>query len=169
MKYLDYNPSPQIENPRTNTLGHTVTMQQNPFDQIAKLIDPSGNVTQLNYDARRLTNINFPTFEQKVTYDNNNRIKDVTNLPDSPNKQTTQLDYDSVGNLISSLDAENNQHQFELDALDCVIKIIDPINGETTFEYDTRSNLTRVTDPEGRQTQFTYNGNNQLSAEIIGQ
>jgi hypothetical protein len=35
-----------------DALGNTVTMKQNPFDQISQLVDPTGNVTTLNYDAR---------------------------------------------------------------------------------------------------------------------
>ena len=114
-----------------DALGNTVTMKQNPFDQISQLVDPTGNVTTLNYDARRLSSISFPTFNQSVTYDSNNRIKQVENVLSDADNQTTQLDYDAVGNLISSLDAENNEHQFELDELDRVSKIIDPNNGET--------------------------------------
>jgi RHS repeat-associated protein len=150
-----------------DALGNTVSMKQNPFDQISQLVDPTGYVTTLNYDARRLSSISFPTFNQSVTYDSDNRIKQVENVLSDADNQTTQLDYDAVGNLISSLDAESNEHQFELDALDRVSKIIDPINGETLFAYDERGNLTRVTDPEGRQTAFEYNGNDQLIAEVI--
>jgi YD repeat-containing protein len=38
-----------------DTMGNTVSMKQNPFDQISQLVDPTGNVTTLNYDARRLS------------------------------------------------------------------------------------------------------------------
>ena len=145
-----------------DTLGNTFTMKQSPFDQISQLVDPTGNVTTLNYDARRLSSISFPTFHQSVTYDSDNRIKQVENVLSDAENQTTQLDYGAVGNLISSLDPESNEHRFELDELDRVSKIIDPIYGETLFAYDERGNLIRVTDPEGRQTAFEYNCIDQL-------
>ncbi len=64
----------------SDALGNTVSMKQNPFNQISQLVDPTGNVTTLNYDARRLSSISFPTFNQAVTYDSDNRIKQVENV-----------------------------------------------------------------------------------------
>ncbi|MFT6011198.1 MAG: hypothetical protein ACI96P_001430 [Candidatus Azotimanducaceae bacterium] len=58
----------------------TVSMKQNPFDQINQLVDPTGNVTSLHDDALRLTSISLPTFNQAVNYDGENRIKQVENV-----------------------------------------------------------------------------------------
>ncbi|MDZ7684425.1 MAG: hypothetical protein U5O39_04985 [Gammaproteobacteria bacterium] len=152
----------------TDARGNSVQMTQNPFDQIERLVDPTGNVTTLTYDARQLARINFPTFEQRLAYDENNRIDQVTNLVGGGASQVTRLDYDAVGNLIETLDAEDNAYRYTVDALGRIATITDPLEGTIEFAYDRRGNLTLVRDPEGRETRFEYNGNDQLTAEVIG-
>ncbi|MEX0941646.1 MAG: RHS repeat-associated core domain-containing protein [Pseudomonadales bacterium] len=156
----------------TDAQDNTVTLTQNPFDQIKQLVDPTGNVTTLNYNARQLASINFPTFTQTVEYDSDNRIDTVTNVLSNEGggaeNQTTALTYDVASNLIATLDAEGNGYTYAVDVLDRITTITDPIAGTIDFDYDRRGNLTRVQDPEGRETRFEYNGNDQLVAEVIG-
>ncbi|MEZ4892975.1 MAG: hypothetical protein R2778_08145 [Saprospiraceae bacterium] len=52
-----------------------------------------------------------------------------------------QFQYDGVGNMTKSTDANGNSVHFEYDLLNRLKEVVDPLNNTVQFEYDATSNL----------------------------
>ena len=76
--------------------------------------------------------------------------------------QTTQLSYDTSGNLIAALLPDGSSYSYTYDANGNLISQTDPLNLTTTFTYDTNNNLTSYTDAKNQTTQYAYDANNDL-------
>ena len=84
----------------------------------------------------------------------------------------TDFEYDAMGQLIKSIDPENNETTHEYNMLGQRVKRTHPDAGETRYEYDPAGNLTRL------YTQRLYNSSefiqyqyefNRLTAVIYPQ
>lgn len=88
------------------------------------------------------------------TYDSMNRLKSETIefTQNDSNTLTKSYFYDSKGNIIGTLNIDENQ-------------ISDVAN---TYEYDARNRLIRVKNPDGTTlAEYTYNGNNLRQSKTV--
>lgn len=131
---------------------------------LQRTIDGEGNSIQLNYTEGLLRSIQYPRHKELLSYDNRNRVKQTTQQGNGRN-YIRKRDLDPSGNLIGSVDAQENATAYEYDALNRVTKMIDAEGGVTEFTYDARDSLLQVKDPEGRLTIYTYNKNDHLLTE----
>ncbi len=76
--------------------------------------------------------------------------------------QTTQLSYDTSGNLVAALLPAGSSYSYTYDANGNLISQTDPLDLTTTFTYDTNNNLTSYTDAKNQTTQYAYDANNDL-------
>jgi large repetitive protein len=112
-----------------------------------------------------LNRIEYPTYLQTFDYDRRGRRTRVIDHLESATAITTTR-YDDVGNVVSTLDAQNRETSYHYDALDRLIEIIDPLEQSTKFEYDNRDNLVAVTDPNNHTTRYTYDRSDRKTREI---
>ncbi len=69
--------------------------------------------------------------------------------------------YDSVGNIIASIDANSHLTSYAYDADNQVISSTDPLGLTTTAVYDGDGNILATVDPMGHRTSYTYNLDDQ--------
>ncbi|MCP4166316.1 MAG: hypothetical protein GY759_10535 [Chloroflexi bacterium] len=140
--------------------------------------DEKGNAVQTNSHITVMTTFE-PVYNQP------------TSVTDGA-RNTTQLAYDSLGNLVSITDALNNTSRLEYNTFGQVIHMTDPLNNtigmsydlfgnqvETTdalgfrtqSDYDDRGNLTRLEDAENHVIRFSYDAMDRMAAatDALGQ
>ncbi|MEW8203091.1 MAG: RHS repeat-associated core domain-containing protein, partial [Candidatus Thiodiazotropha endolucinida] len=164
----------------TDPLVNTQRLEYDLEDRLISHQDAAGNLIQLGYGERSgqgggntgsvnypglLNRIEFPTYLQTFDYDRRNRRIRVIEHLDTGTAITT-AEYDEVGNVINTTDAEGRVTQYRYDALDRLVEVIDPQNQSTRFSYDNRDNLLSVTDPNGHTTRYTYDRANRTTSEI---
>ncbi|MCP4521281.1 MAG: RHS repeat protein [Cytophagales bacterium] len=77
--------------------------------------------------------------------------------------------YDDLGRLISSIDSELNENDFEYDNLGRLVSETSPqpslLGGEgvttISYEYDVNNNLTKIIHPDLRETEYSYDALNR--------
>ena len=89
----------------------------------------------------------------------NGRVKFITDFMGN----TTEMLYDSTGNLQKTIDCDGTEIVYHYDALGRTVSITTP-DGSTSYTYDVRGNQTSITDPLGNTTYYTYDNNNQLTS-----
>jgi YD repeat-containing protein len=138
----------------SDAYGNTVSFTYEPdFDKVTSVVDPLGNRTTMTYDQRgnlaALTLANgFSTY---MTYDGRGMLSSATN----PLEQAT-FNYDSMGNVSSSMDAGGNTITFTRDSAGNVTAVIGPEGRQTRYAYDQRNRVTGVTDALGQTTTYSY-------------
>ncbi len=65
-------------------------------------------------------------------------------------------DYDTIGNLVETVNATGMQTTYGYDALNRLLTIIEPGNSTTSYTYDSHDNITLVTDAVNKVTTFTH-------------
>ena len=90
----------------------------------------------------------------------------------SPLLHETLLDYDEVGNVIRSTDAELRATRFRYDEMNRLTQVIDATNsspapscgtaGVTCYTYDRSGNLVAIQDARNQVTTFEYDSQNRL-------
>ncbi|NJK64939.1 MAG: RHS repeat protein [Synechococcaceae cyanobacterium SM2_3_1] len=132
---------------RTATQGGTVTATYTLDGNVDTMTDPTG-VTQYHYDpAGRLSGIDFPSGQRiGYTYDVLGQVKTVsTQVRETAPMNTTEYDYDEVGNLKM---------------------IIDPLDGVTTMTYDDADRLEERLLPNGVRSTYTYDDLDQVRSIV---
>lgn len=149
----------------TDASGNTSTIAYNTQGLPSRFIDGEGNNIRLSYQNNQLTEQQFPTYTARSSFDSRGRQVESTAAAND-SEYTTEHIYDSVGNLVSTTDANGEVEHYHYDHLGRPVRIVDAQGGETLLQYDARDNLLSVTDPEGRLTQYRYDVNDQVVAEI---
>jgi RHS repeat-associated protein len=178
----------------TDALGRTTTYTYDAHENLISQTDGFGNVTAYTYDANGCqTSIRAPlgdtsqtiynqfcqptsitdaanTNTQTLTYDGNFNLKQVTDLENGPNTQVLSATYDTMGNVLTSTDANGKTTQNEYDSRGNLIQITDPLNDITHMVYDGMDRLVSQADPRGNTTQFTYDalGNLKQKTDAMG-
>lgn len=119
------------------------TWEYNDRNQVTKMTNALGEVTEYKYDARG-------------------------NLTDAiePNGVTTTSVYNDKGQMSSMTDAEGRTTSFEYDSHGNRDKIIDPGGGITLITYDDAGRVTARTDAEHHTTRYEYDGNGNVTKII---
>ena len=93
------------------------------------------------------------------SYDNLNRIKEITDALNGKTKFT----YDANGNLLTVTDAKNQVITYTYNGRDKVATMIDQIGKLETYSYDKMDSLVSVKDRKSQITSYAYNILNQLT------
>ncbi len=111
-------------------------------------------------------------YEIKYAYDINANRTSITDR----NGRITEFNYDSRGNVISTLDPNepNNPNDGGITQVkyedanfpDLPTKKIDALGNITTWQYDSYGNVKEQIDPNGNHRYWTYNGFGQKQTEI---
>jgi|GEM_PF-3435530 len=126
--------------------------------------DPLGNTVKYKYNKggwRRL--IIDPRKKQHVL--NRDNVGNIIQTVD-PNQNVDEYEFDFSYRLIFHRDTLGNTTQYcysnSLTTQNKTIVVIDANDGNTTFEYGTRGRIIRVTDALGYATKYDYDGNGNL-------
>ncbi|QLY78026.1 carbohydrate binding domain-containing protein [Clostridium intestinale] len=77
--------------------------------------------------------------------------------------------YDSKGNIISSVDLSKQQTKFEYNGSNDLIKTTDPKGNQFKYEYDSKKNITKATSAENLIYNFEYDSyGNAIKSKISG-
>ena len=138
----------------TNALGQvTQYTRYNPHGQIEQIIDPNGLTTTLSYDAR-----------QRLT---------SRSSSDGSSTQTTQYQYDGVGQLTQITQADGSTLTYTYDGAHRLTRIADSLGNHIDYTLDAMGNRTNEAkvDPTGNLTQSlsrTIDALNRVQ-NIVGQ
>ncbi len=153
---------------RNNALSYTY----DGAGRLETVLDAAGNKTTYKYDGNSNTvevtqedrgPLGVETYKTINEFDQANRLTKSTD----PAGEVIQNVYDSVGNLVISIDPEGNQTSAEFDNANRRVKTEEG-NGTivTRFEFDLNSRLTGITDANGNTTRHGYdqlNRNNRIT------
>lgn len=143
---------------------------RDPDGRPATTVSPSGNQTNLAYDAMgRVSTQSDGVGSISWTYNNNGNATNVAETPVTPVSGTVtniQRSYDALNRVISCTDAPNGANLtvgYSYDPEGNLSQITYP--GETkpvTYTYDGSNRLIQVKDWDGRITTYTYDAAGRL-------
>jgi len=113
------------------------------------------------HDENDTAGLDTPT---TIRRDGLDRVVEVIERSESEAFNTTYT-WDSLGDLVSITDAQNNRKSMTFDSLKRNIALNDPDRGIMNYEYDDVSNVIRTVDANGQQTLFSYDFANRLLTE----
>ncbi|MEZ4926854.1 MAG: RHS repeat-associated core domain-containing protein [Saprospiraceae bacterium] len=152
------------------------------FNRLNSIKDKNGNQTQMQYDPKgNLTMLQMPEgVSVAMGYTSNGNLASMTdaklqttNFSYNANNElefisypigVEQFQYDGVGNMTKSTDANGNSVHFEYDLLNRLKEVVDPLNNTVQFEYDATSNLSREVDANTNEKSYEYDQHNRLAA-----
>lgn len=139
-----------------NPLGQNVSTAHTPQLLPAKITDPLGRVTAMEYDANGNLTQHTDAAGQVTTYtyDADWNLTSVTN----PLGQITRFEYDDRHNLIKETSHLGQVTAYQVDNKGQVTGITQPDGGRYTLRYDTHGNLTGITNPLGHTLQTHFDG-----------
>lgn len=152
----------------TDPLGHKSTKTYNQFGGVLTATDAANTNTQTNtYDANfnpiQITDLLNGAGTQVVssTFDSLGNVLTTTDA----NGKTAEFAYDPNGNRIQATDALNEVTHYAYDAMDRLITQIDPLGNKTQFSYDALGRLTTKTDALHGVTSYVYDNNGNRTSE----
>ena len=139
----------------TNPENRSLQFYYNAAGFLESLTDPSGK--SISYERNNEGKVTSKTDTAgqiwNYTYNDRGQIETVTN----PLRQTVQLEFDNETGLLTLMtDPQGNTTQLNYDVLGRLISITDPLHQTTFFEYDKRGLLTSLTNVANQITTFTY-------------
>ena len=179
---IEYNEKSQRSS-YTDKLGYLTSFWYNKAGNIAKITNPLGVTTELEYveDSSKITSITIDGNQKfRNSYDDAGKlvsIKDALNsvttisytqndLPElitQADGSQIHLRYDERGNIIQVKDASGITTEYFYDTLNRVIGTIDGNKNETNFGYDEQGNISAVTNANGYSQTYDYNKINKVS------
>jgi RHS repeat-associated protein len=145
----------------TDRSGQTTHFEYEPiFNNVTKITDKLGRVTQFAYDAHgNLTTItNALNQTTTLAYDS---FGELTSMIDALG-HTTRLEYDAYGNIAAVIDALNHRATFEYDLVGRNTAIVDPLSRRSHWTFDELDRVISKTDTAGASSSFTYDANDNL-------
>lgn len=143
----------------TNARGKTTTFAYAADGTMASATDARGKATTFDHDAlgRPLSSKDPLGRETSYAYDARDRLKKITHPPAKTGDPatTTELAYDSRGNLTSQTDERGKVTKYEYDRHNRLTATEDPTGRRTTAAYDTEGNRTAITEAAGTASAST--------------
>ncbi len=174
----------------TDPMNRTTTYTYDSNENVISMVDPLQNpATRYTYDANGFqTSITDPlghtshktynqfggvltatdaanTNTQTTTYDANFNLIQVTDLLNGAGTQVVSSTYDSLGNMLTSTDANGKTTDFGYDPNGNLIQVTDALNEVTHYAYDAMDRIVSQIDPRGNTTQFAYDALGRLKTK----
>lgn len=138
------------------------------YDAIGNMIsriDADGIVTNYTYDSvNNITNIQYG--DNKIVayeYSNTNYVVSMTDW-----NGTTTYELDPLGRVLSVLDYQNHQTEYEWNSNGEKSLIIYPDGSSISYEYDCNNRLIKVNDSIMGETIYEYDVNDNLIKTLLG-
>jgi len=182
--HYDYYPHGLLEKITLPTGGYL----QNGYDAAQQLVsveDSFGNKISYEYDLRGNVEVEkifsgengsseLLRYAIKNAYDARNRLVEVTEAVTSLSDLTAGTGsvqsraFDGVGNLMSSVDGEDNETTYDYDALNRLEKVFDAVNSlsaPTQMSWTVADQVKQVVAPNDATTDFVYDDLGNLLSE----
>ncbi len=167
----------------TNAMGHEVTMTYDSMSRVRSIsMKVQGETYTISYEYDSMGRVvSYTDEEGNVTKSAYDLMGNVTSTMDALGNVSSQMTYDSAGNIIKVTDALGVSSEYtydamgnltkltaykgtaneavdiyEYDAAGRVLKAKDAEEGESSYTYDKLGNITSVTNPNGGVTKYTY-------------
>lgn len=147
---------------RINSTGTTLFTQINyesRYQQVKRVYDSKNYLYQYTYDYELLTT--------DPRYGTKGSLVTIEQPAVSGVKPTTNMYYNSYGQITKLIDPNNNQTEYDYYPATGYLKSVKQdgagINALTQLTYDTYGNIDTITDAENHPTNFDYNELNQLA------
>lgn len=153
----------------------TTRYEYNDMNDVTKVTDPMGNVTNYTYTNGNLTKIQSPISDvwtqiSRLSNGLPSQVKDAegvtidysydsygnVNKMTLPGSLVTVPTYDAAGRLTSIKNALGNIYTYDYDANDNLTSEKDPANNTTTYGYDDNDNLTGIWNAKNNKTTLEY-------------
>jgi RHS repeat-associated protein len=179
-RYLDYDPEAR----RTvveDSLGAKTTYYFNELDLPVKIIDPLGGENQYKYGSKGELLSETDEIERTAKYKYNDYGDCISIMhPDGTIRRFEytgdsllqklideaeaefQHEYDQRGNIIATIDALGNRHEYSYNEFGDLEKAVDPLGGETKFKWNERGQITELATPLGAATSYGYDERGRL-------
>lgn len=127
--------------------------------------DGNGNIVKITTPEGYVT---------KVTYDESDRVIDITRDEGNSFLRSTKYEYDRAGNLVKEIDCNGNCTKYDYDAMNRRIRITDREGGVTRLFYDESGNVIKYVSPQnyvpeeddGEGIVYKYDDLNRIS-EVV--
>ncbi|WP_343363312.1 DUF6531 domain-containing protein [Listeria seeligeri] len=132
--------------------------------QLVKTWDGKGNVSVNSYnDFDQLIESKQPNgFVETTTY---NEFSDVIQVENNVDTTPSEVNtYDQFGQLISKLDGNQNETQYEYNSKGQIIKTIAANGNEISYIYDDNGRVASMQDVRGNNTEYQYDALGQVLA-----
>ena len=144
-------------------LGNLTTNIYDPSDNLISTTGPLGEKTTFTYNADKslasttdargnLTSANPSDFTSTFRYLPNGLVSGITNALSG----TTSMYYNTMGNMVETMDARGNKIKMEYNVLGLPTKVTDPLQNETAMTYDQMGNVLTSKNAKGAITTYTY-------------
>jgi RHS repeat-associated protein len=131
----------------TNAAGNTLKRIYDFNNRLIREVDPRGAVNKWAYDA-----------EGNVTQ--------ITRSAGTPDEAVYTFGYDSEGNIVATTDALGNTTEYDYDDLGNVTIQIYPTGDTLQWEYDSLGRMVAHTDAEGNSVEYRYDDAGNKIREI---
>ncbi|MDP3789385.1 MAG: toxin TcdB middle/N-terminal domain-containing protein, partial [Candidatus Omnitrophota bacterium] len=160
-KYLQY-PVPASENyVAPNYAQLKVRYIYDSVGRVIRTIRPDAVSSYGEYEGWMVTAIDENGHKIKQEKDAFGRLIKVTEYNGAA-EYITQYQYDTLGNLTKTIDAESNATTITYDSLGRKSSMDDPDMGHWVYEYDALGNLKKQTDAKEQVINFVYDSINRL-------
>lgn len=158
--------------PKTGSSTSSITTQftyESTYNRIKTSTDPLNRVTTFTYDGNgNLTRIDQPqvngqTPQISYEYDTRGRVIRETDPVGMKKKYSYDAGTGDLTSIILNEDGYNLTTQMTYDTVGNLWKIADPRGSTTTFIYNSMRYLTQITDPLSYMTKNTYNQDGYLT------
>ncbi|HEV2990987.1 MAG TPA: RHS repeat-associated core domain-containing protein [Candidatus Angelobacter sp.] len=152
--------SPVLLTTVTDPLGNRTTYHFSPLGFLLDVTDSFGDQTIYSLDPQ--TNLPLSVTDAlnrttQLTYDSRGNLTSSTKLAGTPNAVTTSFTYDPVFSRLTSITNPLQQTtSLAYDGNGNLTSATDPLGHGSTFTYDQFGEPLQVTDALGNQVQFTY-------------
>jgi len=144
-----------------------VSYEYDPLGRVVKTIRPDNKVSQNVYGVTAVLGINEDGQRKRSTKDAAGRIIKIEEFNDGQTYETT-YEYDTLGNLIRTIDTLGNEVSIQYDSLGRKISMDDPDMGHWEYNYDDVGNLISQTDAKEQTITFEYDDINRLRYKSTG-
>ncbi|MFJ5268379.1 LamG-like jellyroll fold domain-containing protein [Streptomyces sp. NPDC088358] len=147
----------------TSAGGVTSSYAYNRAGDITSVTDGAGNTTRFGYDFEG--NTTKTTLADGTWTETDYDASDdptATRQYDASGTKLSEISqqYDGVGNLVASTDANQHTTRWTYDASGAITQQVEPVDASTSittsFGYDAAGNRTRFTDGRGNSWRYTY-------------
>ncbi len=153
------------------------TLSYDDFGNVLGVCDTVGTATFTYDDKNRLTRAAYVNGRVRTyTYDENGNLAEdaieglgsvkyryengrLAGVTDTLGN-TTVMNYDAAGNVLSQTDAGKNTVTYSYDLMGRTKTVTNPLGETLRFEYDYSGNITKTIYPDGTYTASTYDVNN---------
>ena len=176
---LEYDPTYNLLAKSVDPLGKTTLFERDSRGNLSKLTQVVGQLGDTD-DVTTSITVTSAGLPDIITdsrgaisdfeYDPKGRLTTILRAKGTSIQTNTSYEYDTAGNVQSTLDGFNNHTTYRYDAMNRLIESVSPDPDgtgplqslKTQYAYDASGNLTQITDPLGHTQKFVFDAMHRM-------